>query len=435
MIIIKIDEARDDATNIAIASMLFNMELGSKAFNSDGEIDEPDEDFHVMEKDGISYTIQGIIGNIVVLYRGDDLRYIEFLAWDLEKVLQILDDMYIKARVEGIPHYTGKSLDYTLVSELQMGFNNKKKIDRRKIVLKADAPSHKSHFVWRMVADGNKILFTNNEQKVYGRNVNEYNYLVQHNTLVIDTINVFESKENITFINGMPSTRDYSMSNKFVSYDVFTYSEKYGGIDSVLRSLKNQENRQEMQDIIIEPMFIPVYEEEWDNINPMRAVRRGTNPAANHIIDLLNSSYNYTLMELEEVKNVEYGAPPTPNDVCHSCDMYLYDMIYVLELKDNHVCVCSKCFHCTVYPTMFDNCADINVLKVRHPRTVVDVIDIIDMSEEFRSLMTELAGDVTIKDDVIMTPNYAGYKDIDSILLKTVTPPEDKRLFVCKILY
>jgi hypothetical protein len=85
---------------------------------------------------------------------------------------------------------------------------------------------------------------------------------------------------------------------------------------------------------------------------------------------------------------------------------------------------------------MFDNfnCAGINVLKVRHPKTVIDVIGTIDMSEEFRSLMTELSGDVTITDDVITTPNYVGYKDIDSILLKTVTPPEDKRLFVCKIL-
>jgi hypothetical protein len=439
MIIIKIDEARDDATNIAIASMLFNMELGCKAFNPDGEIDDPDEDFHVMEKDGISYTIQGIIGNIVVLYSGDDRRYIEFLAWDLEKALRILDDLYIKARVEGIPHYTGKSLDYTLVSELQMGFNNKNNSDRRKIVHKADAQSHKSHFVWRIVDDGTKILFTDNT-RVYDRNVNEYNHLVQNNTLVIDIRNVFESKENITFTNGLPSKRDYSMSNKFVSYDVFTYSEKYGGIDSVLRSLKNQENKQEnkqeMQDIIIDPLFIPVYEEEWDNINPMRAVCRDIKPAADHIIDLLNSSYNYTLMELEEVKNVESGAPPTPNDVCHSCEMYLYDMIYVLELKDNHVCVCAKCFHGAVYPTMFDNfnCTDINVLKVRHPRTVVDVIDTIDMSEEFRSLMTELSGDVTIRDGVITTPNYAGYTDIDSILLKTVTPPEDKRLFVCKIL-
>ena len=437
MIIIKIDEARGDATNIAIASMLFNMELGCKAFNTGGEIDDPDEDFHVIEKDGISYTIQGIIGNIVVLYNGDDRRYIEFLAWDLEKALHTLDDRYINARVEeGIPHYSGESMDYTLVS----GLGYKNNADRRKIVHKADAPSNISHFVWRMVADGNKILFKKrNEQRFVNRDVNEYNYLVQHNTLVIDISNVFESKENITFTNGLPSKRDYSMSNKFVSYDVFTYSEN-GGIDSVLRSLKNQENKQEnkqeMQDTIIDPLFIPVYEEEWDNINPMRAVCRGTKPAADHIIDLLNSSYNYTLMELEEVKNVESGAPPTPNDVCHSCEMYLYDMIYVLELKDNHVCVCAKCLHGAVYLTMFDNfnCTDINVLKVRHPRTVVDVIDTIDMSEEFRSLLTELSGDVTIRDDVITTPNYAGYKDLYSILLKTVTPLEDKRLFVCKIL-
>jgi len=305
-------------------------------------------------------------------------------------------------------------------------------------VNKADAPSDKSRFVWRMVANGNKIMFTDNMHELtLDRNVNEHNYLVQHNTLVIDISKVFEYKENITFINSLPLKRDYSMSNRFISYDVFIYNEKYGGIDSVLRGLKNPNNKQcHMQDIEIKPLFIPVYEEEWENINPMRAVGKDTALVADHINNLLTSSYNYTLMELEEVKNVESGAPPMPNDVCHSCEMYLYDQIYVLELNDNHVCVCANCFHSDVYPTMFDkfNCTDINVLKVKYPKTVVDIIGTIDMSEEFRSLLIELSGDVTIKDDVITTPNYVGYKDIDTILLKTMTPPEDKKLFVCKIL-
>jgi hypothetical protein len=263
---------------------------------------------------------------------------------------------------------------------------------------------------------------------------------------VIDTSSVFKSKENIMFTNGLPLKSDYSMSDKFVSYDVFTYDEKYGGIDSNLRRMKKPTNisiTRLLSNIKIKPLFIPIYDEKWENINPMRSDNWDTDDGhvnahdiGSHIFDLLTSSYNYMLMELEEVKNVESGAPPRPSDICHSCDMYLYDMIYVLELKNNHVCVCAKCFHCAVHPTMFNsfNCVDIRVLKVRHPKTVVDVIGIIDMPEEFRSLMIELSGGVTIEDDVITTPNYAGYTDIDSILLKTVTPPEDKRLFVCKIL-
>lgn len=433
MIIIKIDEEnRDESTNISIASILFNMELGCKAFNSEGEIDDPDEDFHVVEKDGISYAIRGVIGNIVVLHNRDYKQYNISLSRDLDNFLRILDYRYFKYRKEGIPYYTGKSLDYTLVSELRDNST-----DRRNIVHKSDIrPSSKFRFTWSMVSEGNKILSINDSNKVHCRDLNEYNHLVHHNTLVIDARNVFESKEKITFINGIPSKSDYSMSNRFVSYYVFTYSEKYGGIDSVLRRLKNPTDNQEMQDIIIKDMFIPVYEEEWENINPMRVVCRDNNPITEHIYGLLTSSYNYTLMELEEVKNVASGAPPAPNNVCHSCDMYLYGMIYVLELKDNHVCVCSKCLHDSIYPEMFDNfnCADVNVLKVMYPKTVVDIIGIIDMSDEFRSLMIELSGDVTINDDVITTPNYVGYNNIDNILLKTVTPPEDKKLFVCKIL-
>jgi hypothetical protein len=442
MIIIKIKETRDESINITIASMLFNMELGCKVFSPNGEIDEPDEDFHVIEKNGISYTIQGVIGNIVVLYNGDNHRYTDFLSWDLEKTLQTLDNIYINTRVEGIPQYTGKSLDYTLVSELHNTTD-----DRRNIIHNINKySSQNSHFVWVMTLDGKKILRTHSKNKASNRNTNEYRHLVQHNTLVIDTINVFESKENITFINGMPSKSDYSMSKKFVSYDVFTYSKKYGGIDYNLRHVGKSKSIGKKYLYLnekIEPLFIPIYDEKWENINPMRSDDWDTDDGhvnahdiGSHIFDLLTSSYNYMLMELEEVKNVESGAPPRPSDICHSCDMYLYDMIYVLELKNNHVCVCAKCFHYLVHPMMFDsfNCADIRVLKVRYPKTVVDLIGIIDMPEEVRSLMIELSGDVIIKDEVITTPNYVGYTDIDNILLKTVTPPEDKRLFVCKIL-
>ena len=429
MIIIKIDQERNEETNMTIATTLFNMELGKKVFNIDGSINNPDEDLYILTKDGISYTIHGIVGNIVVIYRGENHRYTEFLISDIEKILHDLDMKYMDEFKE-INCYNGKSMDYTLVSEAISDRNKK----RRKIVKNKDTPPNKGQFLWRI--DWPEIFMSNSRKYVGNRNLWEYETLLLYNTLVIDTDNVFNTKENITIIDDIPKVKDYNISTRFVSLEEFTYDKKYGRIDSILREMKDP-GYNDQHTMYITPVFVPIYEEKWENIKPIRVYIEREECLIDNIIKLLTSSYDYTLMELEEVKNVESGAPPAPNDICHSCRMYLYDTIYVLECQNNHVCVCARCFHNDLYPELFDINNNITVLKVKYPKTVFDIIYQMDMPSEIRQLMIELSGEdvrVDMKELTITTPNFVGYSEIDSILLKTRHPPEGKRLFICKIL-
>lgn len=432
MIIIKTNGDRTDEITMAISTILFNMELGKKVFNAKAEIDSPDEDYHTISNRGITYAIQGIIGNICILYRGNDRRYSEFLSWDIERNLRALDTIYIE-KFGNIHSYAITSMDYTLVSEKPTDVYR----DRRRLVHKHDAPSFRGCFTWRVVMNNQELLQKNHISPSRSRNIWEYDNLVWHNTLVIDVEDIFINIDRPIFTSVEPAISEYNMSKNMVSLYTVPYSRKYGGIDTILRDM-NFPHMSYNKEINADMLCIPIYEEEWKNIAPMRVMYDEPATRPMYIWNLLHSEYNHTLMDLEEVKNVESGAPPRPNDVCHSCEMYLYDMIYVLELKENHVCVCSRCFHNSIYIDMIQalECADITVLKVMYPKTVVDIINRTNMDNNFKALLIELSsGELDINEDVITTPNFIGYTNIYNVLMKIIIPPVNKKIFICKIVY
>ena len=218
--------------------------------------------------------------------------------------------------------------------------------------------------------------------------------------------------------------------------------------------------------IQVEPMFLPVYAETWDNIKPMRMARISMpefwdriNTLTYHVLNSLCRKYNYDIEELEEEKNVRSGAPSRPNDICQLCRMRLYGEIYVLEYiydqsTKNHACLCAMCFHLRVNKVLsggskeifrHPNCPHeltdisldrITVLRVLYPRSVTEIVNDLDMSYHTKSLLVELlTGVVTISEDnpnVIKTSNYTGYSNLCDILMKKETT--NKRAFVCKIL-
>lgn len=432
MIIIKIDKERTVHCNMAIAAVMFNMELGKNVFNLDGTLITDGGDYHVLSKDGITYTIQGITGNVVILANDVDKRYNEFLGWDLEKALHTLDDVYIDVHND-IKIYTSKSLDYTLELKAIKSKQNKK--ERRKITLKDSLPNG-DVFTWKMgVTD---ILF-HDVKKAYDRNVWEYQMLQRYNTIIIDTDNVFNTEKNITMLNREPEMSDYTMSSRFISMDPISFSKTSGILYEIKNAFGIENNVSDFNNI--EPVFIPIYEEKWESIRPRRVV------VNNETMDIkitimskhFNDCYEYMLAELEEVKNVEAGAPPKPNDVCSLCYMYLHDDIYALEPEKQHchICVCANCFHEHLHPHHMHKSAFKNatVLKVTYPRTIIDIIDHKDntMKDDVKNLMRELCGEYEVFDGGVRTENFIGYYYIKEVMLKQVTPPKDKKLFICKL--
>lgn len=411
MIIIKTDKNDTNAT-FEIATILFNMELGEKAFNVSGDLDDRD-DYHVLHKDGISYTIRGNEGNIVIMNNEviNNETYIE----DLDKNLQKLDELYIKEH-GNIQYYTTKSMDFTLVSEIYNENN------ARRIISSNGINPTKSCFKWKII-DRDIILPAIMDRKC-SRDVWEHTFLTKYNTLIIDDCDIFDTNDKVTFFDDIPSIKHYNMAKRIVDCCPIIFERKTRSIDNTLRELSGV-NIIKTDSSILQAMF-PVYEEHWVNIKPMRISKNSKNSTLEHIYSLL----------LKEEENTENDFQGCPNDICHACGMYLYDYIYVMELV-NHVCVCTKCFHNVIQYEKFSPKFDkVKVLKVKHPNDISDVIKRISKSE-LRDLLLELSGnDVTIddKNGSIITPNYMGSGSIYPVLLKLVPPPENKKLFVCHII-
>lgn len=434
MIIIKIDVDKTDACIMAIATVMFNMELGKNVYSLTGEFNDDAEDYHVLYKDGISYTIQGTTGRIVVLYNGDDRRYNEFLGWDLEKLMVKLDNEYIN-KYGVIEQYDSRSMDYTLAST----FTSKNDDNCRRIIVHKDINKKKGLITWMFQQDKRSTLFPE-FMREYNRNTWEFSRLKDYNTIIIDTDNIYNTENTVTMLQQLPEPSMYTMIDRFIDMKPITISEKYDGIQQQIYDAFGVVNQKTFYSSVDSAhIFTPIYEEKWENIKPARCSilhEKDIDFKINTILNTLKGGYDYTMMELEEIKNVESGVPPTFNDICHCCYMYLYDTIYVLEEKNCHICVCSRCFHSIIYPSYMDNKSqfyDATVLKVRYPRSIIDILnhEKNTMSDEKKQLMTELInGDYKINNGEVITPTFAGCLSISAVLLKQTIPTAGKKLFV-----
>jgi hypothetical protein len=415
MIIIKIDNFDIEAEK-EIATLLFNMEMGKKSFNIMGDIDNPDEDFHVLHKNGISYTIYGSVGSLILLKQNKtDDPYFESFIHNMVNHLSDLDDKYNK-NCGIINHYTGGSTDYSLNSK---PFTS----TTRRIITSTHNQIQQKEETYRWTV----IDYIEDGYKKSTRDIWEYTKLREYNTLIIDTNNIFNTDCKITFIDSI-KTENYVMSKNFIDYK-FTYNAENKNIDEMLRYLRNDRNLIDLEYTLDLLMFTPIYVEEWKNIKPMQGITNREIPPCAYIYDMLYTEY-HTPSELEE----------KIDDVCDSCDMYLYGDIYVLEKGNNHACVCAFCMQYeSIYTYIFGRNKrdpDIHLLRVTHPNTAIDIINKFDVPDDVRSVMIELSGDrVSVENGVISTPNYEGYGVKDDVLLKLVVPSENKKLFACDIIY
>jgi hypothetical protein len=445
MIIIKNADLKNDKAIMVIATLLFNMELGKTVFNTSGEFDNCDEDFHVLSKNGITYNINGSIGNIIVMYDEKIQRYnntyLKELSIKLENTMKYLDDIYIK-KYNSIKYFTEQSLDFTLVSR---NYDSSRcNVYNRKIILYKYMKEKgiTCYNTWELKNNIDSNLFIEkSHHTAHDRNCWEHTLLKNYNSLVIDNYDVFNFKDDITFIDNIK--RSYlTISDLIITKHMIIYNFHNGGIDNTLRYLKNIKNETENNcDYMFPYTYTPIYKEQWKNIRPIRASNEHDRTNIDQYINILiNMDYDYKLSELEEIKNVKFGAPHSHNDICHICHMYLYDDIYVLEKHKYHICICAKCFHGKIsYENIKTN--NLIILRVKFPRTIKDVINIIEIPDDFKLLLIELSDKKLIKIDknkkTIITTNYIGFEKqyMEDVLLKKYSISDNKKIFDCKIIY
>lgn len=430
MIIIKYDgnvnDGKINSSDMAIATTMFNIETGKRVFDIRGNIDRPDDDFNTITKGGITYSIHLMKGSLLFTNIGPVGGI--FLSTIIKKIRSIIDRLHLRYNElkGGVRYYTANSIDFVAESTLV------KRVSYRKIGTSGTGTTNT--FTWTNRRFNKEDIdirrcYCNNRAEW------EYNHIYYHNAIVVDLINIFNTPDHITIIHDKPELSHFVMSSRVVCTGEVYFNNKLGGIYPTLQHLNGikyidkDENHNEVGHI-----FQPIYEEQWCNINPMRAKRMDVDSNLSvHINKLLEMDYDFNLMELEEIKNVQSGAPPTPNDRCNSCYMYLYDSIYVMESGDNHVCVCGVCYH--AYLTSDDVNTHV-ILKVKYPRTVVEVIDMTPLGDYDRDMLVELSTEYQLKNlsinaSEISSKNYHGTSVLNAVLMKQIDTHAMKKLFKC----
>ena len=433
-----------------ISSILFNSEQGIHVFDDKGNILEGElygTKFNTIKKDGVSYNIVGNVGNII-LATNFSKGFMENFKIDLYKELEKLDNKYYKINTN-LKCRKFNSTDYfSTVYNVNTHYNRKNNNNREIVLLRNSRPSMNFGYMWKLVS-WDYILFR--EDKIWkNRNHNEFDLLQKHNTLIIDYSDVFNYTERFTFLTEDPTVKDYKMSEKFISMEAVLVSktgvpikaELYNGI------LCGRDYNHDYSNYTDSNIKFPIYYEEWGNIKPVRIQKKDNILDDDDLVKLLTDFHKdqgQHLTEGEELKNIKHGAPPTYNDICNICSMYLYEEIYVLEKnnRDFHVCVCCDCLHKIVIRCDFDVdylFNDITILRVKHPRTAKDLILHKDhkIDDGMKQLLIELLeGFTTADDDILMKTNrFIGYSEdeVSSVLIKQISPHKEKKLFVFKFI-
>jgi len=222
-------------------------------------------------------------------------------------------------------------------------------------------------------------LLLNTAQSTQLRPVDE---ITNDCTLVLDTCGALKE-----------GSVDYKLES-FVNYDkvldipTIQYNKSRGMMDNLYLLCGVTNNT------VQSAIDFPIYEEKWCNINPITGTL--------DIQHLLFGSNNR----------------PCTGNVCMKCKVKLFDYIYVLEYETIHICICRRCVSSYHITNLYKKYSGFNMLKVKHPMNLSNVLDEFDISDDYKNILIELSERPAILNGTVTTTNYKGYTDLMTVLAR-----------------
>lgn len=410
MIIVPFDTAAVKESVQLLAVTMFNLEEGRVVFNKDLTINDTPE-LIVVKSGGVSCNITGCYGRVESV-NGDHLQ-----IQHLRAALCDLDNAY-RNRHGVFKIHSTDSTDFSLVVET---FNVKTRtlFDRRA----NRKPT--SNFTWEVTKLDESTLQApqNITRLTASREMGDFEIYLKHFTIIVDDAGVFKTDTVLTVVD-CPTIDQYTLGDNVLPLKPMHYLGNHCVDTFIRRSLNSATTIKTTMPHCA--MVCNVYAEEWDKINPVRYAQLNGMREFGAIFQALKECTDYTVMELEEIKNVACGAPQKRNDLCVSCGTLLYGDIYALEAGGVHACVCAACF--TNFMSDRDiKAARIQTLRVTHPRTVNDAIDAMDIEAEAKSVIKEVAAKFSVdarlglEAGIIETESYVGCNDVLAYLTRKFT--------------
>lgn len=389
---------------LQIATVMFNMEVGRCVFDKDGKIDHPEKDFGGFVFQGIEYHITGSSGTIYLALTGGNgvasALHQNFVV-DIDAYLNELRDKFARhcdKSATHIPVFSKYSHDYVCGGTIGIDAKN-------------------TSYKWAVKFNNYTDMLRLPDQKTSSKNAIDYAHIHSSSqAILVDMKNLFVYENFMTMVTGFPPYEDLTIWGSYVGVSI-DFSCSMGGIDLAIRKILGIPYPC-ASDI---PVLKDIYTEKWENIRPMR-----TKGIVAPDLACIREKYDHVLADLEELRDVACGAPARLTDACVTCGILLYGDIYVIEYKDtNHMCICPQCGHSNILNRISE---DLTILKVTYPRTVVDLIKQLNLSDCHSKVLLEMSAITTYYKEYVRTPSFIGVQLItDAVDIDT----RGKQLFIC----
>jgi hypothetical protein len=331
-----------------IVAAMINTEASIKVLNDDCTPTNGSEWYNTVQlHDDIKANMRGTYGTLVVVGQHEIYNkkaFIDSIVSRVDEICAIRPNLYSPLNTDSVDFVESTGGPSSVKRMINISSNRRKRTNYT--------------FVWDVVSAIPCMAHT------------AYDMVTEVLTVVVDIGNVFNTPKNkVLHVDGRGIPYNlFRAYDNVVKHDVISvYPKEYGGVIPYIYGLCNSP----LPSYSIDVGLNRVYREAWENINPRRVV-------ADHVYSkpdlkkaLTDTHYNYTFSELTELRNVACGAPPSYNDRCRVCKMYLFGEIYAIEANGSHVCICPYCIGHAVSVLDEVKCT---LLRTTYPRELRDVL-------------------------------------------------------------
>lgn len=405
MIIIKGDDLD------LISKMMINLEKNKFIFDTKGVQINEEKAINYLQKDGINYKFHS---NVFKIYCSHE-------TWS--KIERNIREIIVNNDIK-----VGSSNGYERYSssnEMEL-IKTTNEYRRRFITRIKDVCNNKYYIYWCY----SNIKCLINDFKGYRQSNYTVYQLLNFNSIVLDTEEIFNFPPGVSILNRPFNTCDFKNDQYIASHRSINILNLNGFIFKIWSPELYKEFIKHMKYFYT---INPVREEKINNLQILRCDKSKLRyeEIITQIKKTKKNNNDFIFDELEEARNIACGFPSTFNDICYKCKIPLYDYIYALKIPrkkgNSHMLMCR---YCITYLLGSIRKYNLELLKINYPRKMDEVIRYLPIEEKEKTLLIDLyLNPCTIINGCYENDKYKGYKNIKDFLMNKYTHDPNKKAF------
>jgi hypothetical protein len=355
MIIIKLNEINIEYVLTAVASYIINNSVNKIFFDYNGELLESPRNQPPLIYNEIEYNITVNSITIYNNYGPYDVPIIK-IPQIIKRIMELQSKITTEIKYPCLIESCNNTISYNISNNYTPNRRSKKN----------ETVIFYSHITENMINDHSRLL---QQSEI------EYQHCINYRSVVIDTCNMFNVGDLHEINSSTIPLQYFTKYKNIVSDKRIKFGNRYNISIAHILYANTKKNSTSPINIVMSN----IYEEKWDSITPKNI------PAdckkTTEIIEYIKEHSLGCVIKSDPVSESK--------DQCIMCKTVLCDFIYVLELDGvHHWCICSCCMSEQILKC-FDT-FNVSLLKVKHPISIPDAINTLDVDDNIKKLFVEL---------------------------------------------